>query len=149
MRLDLERIWMDARKTVLFITHSIDEAVLLADRVAVMSPRPGRIERILEVGIPRLRGLAGRKHPRFLEAVDEVTQIFLARGVLHRADGPALLLSGGSLATSSEASQDTVRATPSVTSRGGAGTLAVFNPQGQSSRLARPRPSAVSHRRTA
>jgi NitT/TauT family transport system ATP-binding protein len=89
MRLDLERIWMDARKTVLFITHSIDEAVLLADRVVVMSPRPGRIERILEVGIPRPRGLAGRKHPRFLEAVDEVTQIFLARGVLHRADGPA------------------------------------------------------------
>ena len=89
MRLDLERIWMDARKTVLFITHSIDEAVLLADRVAVMSPRPGRIERILEIGVPRPRGLAGRKHPRFLEAVDEVTQIFLARGVLHRADDPA------------------------------------------------------------
>ena len=89
MRLDLERIWMDARKTVLFITHSIDEAVLLSDRVAVMSPRPGRIERILDVGIPRPRGLAGRKHPRFLEAVDEVTQIFLARGVLHRADDPA------------------------------------------------------------
>jgi NitT/TauT family transport system ATP-binding protein len=87
MRLDLERIWMDARKTVLFITHSIDEAVLLADRVVVMSPRPGRIERLLEVGIPLPRGLAGRKHPRFLETVDEVTQIFLARGVLHRAEG--------------------------------------------------------------
>jgi NitT/TauT family transport system ATP-binding protein len=89
MRLDLERIWIDARKTVLFITHSIDEAVLLADRVVVMSPRPGRIERILEIGIPRPRGLAGRKHPRFLEAVDEVTQIFLARGVLQRAGAPA------------------------------------------------------------
>jgi NitT/TauT family transport system ATP-binding protein len=89
MRLDLERIWMDARKTVLFITHSIDEAVLLADRVVVMSPRPGRIERVLEIGIPRPRGLAGRKHPRFLEAVDAVTQIFLARGVLHRAGDAA------------------------------------------------------------
>ena len=88
MRLDLERIWLDAKKTVLFITHSIDEAVLLADRVVVMSPRPGRIERILEIDIPRPRGLAGRKHPRFLEAVDEVTQIFLARGVLHRAEAP-------------------------------------------------------------
>jgi NitT/TauT family transport system ATP-binding protein len=89
MRLDLERIWMNARKTVLFITHSIDEAVLLSDRVVVMSPRPGRIDRILDVGIPRPRGLAGRKHPRFLETVDEVTQIFLARGVLHRTEDPA------------------------------------------------------------
>jgi len=89
MNLELQRIWEQQRKTVLFITHSIDEAVLLADRVAVMSPRPGRIERILDVGIPRPRGLAGRKHPRFLEAVDEVSQIFLARGVLHRADDAA------------------------------------------------------------
>ena len=89
MNVELLRIWRESGKTIVFITHSIDEAVLLADRVAVMSPRPGRIERILEVGIPRPRGLAGRKHPRFLEAVDEVTQIFLARGVLHRADGPA------------------------------------------------------------
>ena len=79
---------------MLFITHSVDEAVLLADRVLVMSPLPGRVERILEVGIPRPRGLAGRKHPRFLEAVDEVTpRIFLARGVLHRAAAPGVVLS--------------------------------------------------------
>jgi NitT/TauT family transport system ATP-binding protein len=82
MRLDLEQLWMTTRKTVLFITHSIDEAVLLADRVVVMSPRPGRIERIIEIDIPRPRGLGGRKHPRFHEINDAITQIFLARGVL-------------------------------------------------------------------
>jgi len=85
MRLDLEALWMRTRKTVLFITHSVDEAVLLADRVAVMSPRPGRIERLLPVDLPRPRGLAARRDPRFLAAVEEVTELFLARGVLHGA----------------------------------------------------------------
>ncbi len=84
MRLDLERLWMATRKTVIFITHSIDEAVLLADRVVVMSPRPGRIERIIDVAMPRPRGFDGRKHPRFLEINDAITEIFLARGVLQR-----------------------------------------------------------------
>ena len=83
MRLDLEQLWMTTRKTVIFITHSIDEAVLLADRVVVMSPRPGRIEQIIEVGMPRPRGFEGRKHPRFHEINDMITKIFLARGVLH------------------------------------------------------------------
>jgi NitT/TauT family transport system ATP-binding protein len=83
MRLDLEQLWMATRKTVIFITHSIDEAVLLADRVVVMSPRPGRIERIIEVGMPRPRGFDGRKHPRFHEINDAITKIFLERGVLH------------------------------------------------------------------
>ena len=85
MRLDLEALWMQTRKTVLFITHSVDEAVLLADRVAVMSPRPGRIERLLTIDLPRPRGLAARRDPRFAAAVEEVTELFLARGVLHRA----------------------------------------------------------------
>jgi NitT/TauT family transport system ATP-binding protein len=85
MRLDLEALWMRTGKTVLFITHSVDEAVLLADRVAVMTPRPGRIERLLPVELPRPRGLAARRDPRFLAAVEEVTALFLARGVLHGA----------------------------------------------------------------
>ncbi len=84
MRLDLERLWIATRKTVIFITHSIDEAVLLADRVVVMSPRPGRIERVITVDIPRPRGFDGRKHPRFHSINDEITEIFLSRGVLQR-----------------------------------------------------------------
>jgi NitT/TauT family transport system ATP-binding protein len=84
MRIDLERLWMDTKKTVVFITHSIDEAVLLADRVVVMSPRPGRIEQIMPIDIERPRGLSARKDPRFLQAVDAITEIFLERGVLKR-----------------------------------------------------------------
>jgi NitT/TauT family transport system ATP-binding protein len=53
MRIDLEDLWMQTGKTVLFITHSIDEAVLLADRVIVMSPRPGRIEQMYEIPLAR------------------------------------------------------------------------------------------------
>jgi len=87
MRLDLEQIWMQTKKTVLFITHSIDEAVLLADRVLVMAPRPGRIERDIRIGMPRPRGIEARKLPEFTRVVDEITEIFLKRGVLHRAKG--------------------------------------------------------------
>ncbi|MBI1244753.1 MAG: ATP-binding cassette domain-containing protein [Alphaproteobacteria bacterium] len=84
MRIDLERLWMETKKTVVFITHSIDEAVLLADRVVVMSPRPGRIETIMDVDMPRPRGLTARKDPRFVAIADAITEIFLERGVLHR-----------------------------------------------------------------
>jgi NitT/TauT family transport system ATP-binding protein len=88
MRIDLEVLWLDTRKTVLFITHSIDEAVLLADRVVVMSARPGRPDRILEIALPRPRGLEARRSRDFLRQAEEITQIFLDRGVLHRAGMP-------------------------------------------------------------
>jgi NitT/TauT family transport system ATP-binding protein len=92
MRIDLEELWLSTEKTVVFITHSIDEAVLLADRVMVMSPRPGRIERIIDVDLPRPRGLEARALGSFEEAVAAITEIFLARGVLHSgARGPKLL----------------------------------------------------------
>jgi NitT/TauT family transport system ATP-binding protein len=85
MRLDLEALWLARPKTVLFITHSIDEAVLLSDRVVVMSERPGRIDRILEIGLPRPRGLEARRSPEFESAVNTITEIFLSRGVLRRS----------------------------------------------------------------
>ena len=87
MRIDLEDLWLTSRKTVLFITHSIDEAVLLADRVIVMSPRPGRIDQVMDIDLPRPRGLDGRRLPGFTEASDRITNIFLDRGILHGSRG--------------------------------------------------------------
>ena len=83
MRLDLERLWLDSPKTVMFITHSIEEAVMLADRVVILSPRPGRVERIIEIDLPRPRGLDARRDPKFVEYEQAITDIFLAGGVLH------------------------------------------------------------------
>ena len=91
MRLDLEALWLATRKTVLFITHSIDEAVLLADRVVVMSPRPGRIERVFDIHLARPRGLGARRAPEFVQTAELITEIFLARGVLHGAGAPPVL----------------------------------------------------------
>ena len=57
MNVELQRIWMESRKTVVFITHSTSEAVFLGDRVMVMTPRPGKVEDMLEIALPRPRSL--------------------------------------------------------------------------------------------
>jgi len=59
---ELQRIHMEQRATTVFVTHSIDEAVLLADRVVVLSPRPGRLRQIVEVNIARPRSLGRNAH---------------------------------------------------------------------------------------
>jgi len=82
MNLDLQRIWLRNRNTVLFITHSIEEAVLLSDRVVVMSSRPGRIADIVHNNLPRPRGAHTRSEAHFLEHVERIRQHFLALGVL-------------------------------------------------------------------
>jgi NitT/TauT family transport system ATP-binding protein len=87
LRIDLEELWLATRKTVLFITPSIDEAVLLSDRVLVMSPRPGQIEEVVDIDLPRPRGLEGRRADAFDIAVERITTIFLRRGVLHGGRG--------------------------------------------------------------
>jgi NitT/TauT family transport system ATP-binding protein len=70
MQSELLRIWRNNRKTVLFVTHQIDEAVYLADRVVVMTSRPGQIKAVLDVDIPRPRDLSVKRTPQFLELVD-------------------------------------------------------------------------------
>lgn len=54
---DLQRIWRDRRKTILFVTHNVREAVCLGDRVVLLSPHPGRIKREFRIGLPRPRDI--------------------------------------------------------------------------------------------
>jgi len=72
MQSELLRIWRSNRKTVLFVTHQIDEAVYLADRVVVMTSRPGQVKAVLDIDIPRPRDLSVKRTPAFLELVDEI-----------------------------------------------------------------------------
>jgi NitT/TauT family transport system ATP-binding protein len=72
MQLELLKIWSHARKTVIFITHQINEAIYLADRVAVMSPRPGHMKGVFEVPFDRPRTLGLKRDPRFLEIEDAI-----------------------------------------------------------------------------
>ncbi|MGF7159929.1 NitT/TauT family transport system ATP-binding protein [Rhodoligotrophos appendicifer] len=76
MNLELQRIWLDRRKTVLMITHGIAEAVFLSDIVVVMSARPGRIERIIEIDLERPRRPDIDDDPRFREYVKDIRKMF-------------------------------------------------------------------------
>ena len=82
MVLDLQRLWLEDRKTVLFITHSIWEAIFLADRVVVMTPRPGRISTVVEVDLPRPRRLAVRESPAFGRYASVIREEFRSFGLL-------------------------------------------------------------------
>lgn len=69
MRRELLRIWNTERKTILFVTHDIEESVQLADRVVILSARPGRVQRIVDVDIPHPRDLSD---PRYIALRDEI-----------------------------------------------------------------------------
>jgi NitT/TauT family transport system ATP-binding protein len=75
MQAELLTIWAEAHKTVLFITHQINEAVYLADRVAVLSPRPGRLKEVVRIPFERPRPLSLKREPRFLEVEDAIWQL--------------------------------------------------------------------------
>jgi NitT/TauT family transport system ATP-binding protein len=75
MQAELLKIWAQAAKTVLFITHQINEAVYLADRVAVLSARPGRLKRVFRIPFDRPRTLNLKRDPRFLEIEDAIWQL--------------------------------------------------------------------------
>jgi NitT/TauT family transport system ATP-binding protein len=75
MQTELLRIWNQGRKTVLFVTHQIDEAVFLSDRVLVFGRRPGRIVDTIEVALPRPRELSLKRRPEFVAYVDRIWRL--------------------------------------------------------------------------
>jgi NitT/TauT family transport system ATP-binding protein len=79
MNSEVLRIWEQTGITVVFVTHSIPEAVFLSSRVAVMSARPGRITQQIEVDLPRPRGVDTREQPRYFELVTQVREALRAR----------------------------------------------------------------------
>jgi len=85
MTLELLRVWRERRKTIVFVTHSISEAVLLADRVVVMSPRPGRIAEIIEVPLPRPRGFAQEGDPAFQACAGRIRELIFGHRVARAA----------------------------------------------------------------
>lgn len=80
MNLELQRIWEAGRKTVLFITHSIAEAVFLADRVVVMMPRPGRVREVLPIDLPGPRFLHVPEDSRFVAYVRRIRDLIFEKG---------------------------------------------------------------------
>ena len=83
MRVDLEALWMEQRKTVLFITHSVEEAVGLADRVIVMGTSPGHVVEEIVIDIPRPRPVQVGDEAAFVKYSDRIYTIFKKLGVLH------------------------------------------------------------------
>ena len=80
LNLELLRIWSETGSTVVFVTHSISEAVFLSTRVAVMSPRPGRISAMVDIDLPQPRTAETREQPRFFELVTQVREVLHATG---------------------------------------------------------------------
>jgi len=75
LNLELQRLWMQQRATTVMVTHGIQEAVLLSDYVAVMSPRPGTIKEVIEIDLPRPRTIDLMSTPEFHHYVDRATEL--------------------------------------------------------------------------
>lgn len=89
MNVELQRIWLETCNTVVFVTHGIAEAVYLADRVVVLSPRPGRIADIIDIDLPRPRKLAVRETPEFGKCTNRIRSLFHEMGLFNEEPGQA------------------------------------------------------------
>jgi NitT/TauT family transport system ATP-binding protein len=93
MNVELQRIWMETRNTVVFVTHGIAEAVFLADRVVVLTPRPGSIADVIDVDLPRPRRLAVRETAQFGAYTGRIRNLFNDMGLIN--EPPTNLRDGG------------------------------------------------------
>jgi NitT/TauT family transport system ATP-binding protein len=82
LMIDLQRMWATGHQTILFVTHSIREAVFQSDRVVVMSARPGRVERVWRIALPRPRRLRVTASAEFIRYMEEITDLFMSKGVI-------------------------------------------------------------------
>ena len=82
LNVELARIWHDTRKTVVFVTHSITEAIFLSDRVVMMDRNPGRVVEVIDIDLPRPRPLAVRETPEFGRYASHVRHLFASLGIL-------------------------------------------------------------------
>jgi NitT/TauT family transport system ATP-binding protein len=82
IRGDLQALWMEQKPTVIFVTHSIEEAVQLSSRVCVVTPRPGRIDRIIDVDLPWPRDHAVKRSAAFADYIREIQEVFHGFGIL-------------------------------------------------------------------
>src|SRR5215469_16019288 len=90
LNVELQRVWMADEKTVFFVTHSITEAIFLADRVVIMTPSPGRIAEIIKVDLPRPRDLSIRETPEFGQMSRRARLLFQEMGVIRGGRGDKL-----------------------------------------------------------
>lgn len=82
LNVELQKLWLTDRKTVVFVTHSITEAVFLSDRIVVFSPRPGSVAEIIPIDLPRPRRLAVRATQEFLRDATHIRELFERMGLL-------------------------------------------------------------------
>jgi NitT/TauT family transport system ATP-binding protein len=77
MNLLIQKIWMETGKTIIFVTHNVSEAIFLADRVVVLSPRPGRLAAVFNIDLPRPRTIEQTFEPQFIELVKEIKETIM------------------------------------------------------------------------
>lgn len=82
IRTDLQMLWMTKKPTVIFVTHSIEEAVQLSSRICVITPRPGRIDHVIDVDLPYPRTLQVKKSAEFVSLVTGIQEVFHGYGVI-------------------------------------------------------------------
>jgi NitT/TauT family transport system ATP-binding protein len=88
MQAELQRIWLETHCSALYVTHQIDEAIFLADKVVVLSARPGRIEQVIPVDFPRPRPLSLKRQPAFADLTEEIWQLLQLDAALQHLAAP-------------------------------------------------------------